>query len=193
MKACIGSSNEMKLRAARRAFRSIGVSHVEMVGVESGVPPQPVGLKDIVLGSINRARQALSLCNADFGVGVESGLTPFPSPSGFLVFQLATVIDSNERVSTGISPGFELYDWENKEVSQGVELSKIVENVRNPGDMGEHIGYIGYMTHGIVTRFDLTYYAIIMALKPWIHGDTSRLLSISGYLESLRTIFGLDL
>ena len=193
MKACIGSGNEMKLRATRRAFRSIGVSQVEMVSVDPGVPPQPVGLREIVLGSVERARQAISICNADFGVGVESGLTPFPSPSGFLVFQLAAVIDSSGRISMGTSPGFELYDWENREVSQGVELSRIVDNMRDIDDMGEHIGYIGYVTHGIVTRFDLTYYAVLMALKPWIHGDTSRLPFIGRYLASLRSMFGLDL
>ena len=55
----VGTLNGPKLEAVRSALAAFS-SELEVVGheVESGVPDQPVGLKEIVVGARNRARAA---------------------------------------------------------------------------------------------------------------------------------------
>ena len=192
-KAAVATRNEMKLRAAKRAFSAIGITEITRVNPETGVPPQPVGLEETLIGALKRALQAWRECNWCFGAGVESGLLPYPSPTGYIVQQIAVVVSPDEKVSLGTSQGFELYQEEAHTVSTGVELSKVASKYRGFIHVKENLGYIGYMTHGVVTRFDLTVQAFLMALKPWIHGDTSRVPRLGDYIERIKDIFGIDL
>ncbi|MCE4607250.1 MAG: inosine/xanthosine triphosphatase [Desulfurococcales archaeon] len=192
-KALIGTGNSMKVRAARVAFRKIGITDVQGVNVETKIPPQPVGLIETIAGALGRAVKTRELCEDCFTSGVESGILPYPSPTGYIVQQVAIVIDPMAKIGLGVSEGFELYEFEADKVSMGVELAEVSSDYRGGISIKENLGYIGYMTHGIITRFDLTVDALVMALKPWIHGDTFKLPSYVDYMNRFKEAFGIDL
>jgi inosine/xanthosine triphosphatase len=192
-RAVVATGNEMKVRAAKKAFSMIGITRVERIDAETGIPPQPIGLEETLIGALKRSIHAWRNCEGCFGAGVESGLLPYPSPTGYIIQQVAVVVSPDGKVSLGTSQGFELYSHEANIVSTGTELSKVASSYRKFTVIKENLGYIGYMTHGIVTRFDLTVQAFLMALKPWIHGDTSNIPLLEDYLERIRDIFGIDL
>ncbi|HEX7593886.1 MAG TPA: inosine/xanthosine triphosphatase, partial [Anaerolineae bacterium] len=75
MKIAIGSTNPVKVRAARNVLRKI-YPRAEFVALEvpSGVPGQPRGDKQTRRGSVNRARTVRQAAHADFGVGLEGGI-----------------------------------------------------------------------------------------------------------------------
>jgi carbamoylphosphate synthase large subunit len=60
----------------------------------------------------------------------------------------------------------------------GIELSRAVSVPRGPGDIGESIGYIGYVTSGYMTRQDLTEQAVLSALVPRLAGWSERLIRV---------------
>ncbi len=186
--ACIvavGSTNPVKVNAVRRAFRLYCSSDVRGVAVESGVPSQPVGFSEIVQGAVTRALNALRSIDADYGVGVEAGLAETPVEP--IELQIAAIVSREGRVSLGISQGFQLPPEWIPEVRQRIELGVIAAEKTGRAGIGEKLGLIGYLTGGVVTRTDLTYNAVIMALVPWLNlGLYKRLPTVEEVLGRLR-------
>lgn len=184
-RAAVGTGNPMKVRAATLALKALlGVDEVVMVRVDSGVPRQPVGWREVVEGALNRAVRAMASAGADLGLGVEAGPVEMPGPGGFLEAQVAIVVDKDCRASIGVSPAFELDSDVLNLVLRGVELARAVKVGRGERDLGEGVGVIGVYTRGFVTRHDLTWLAIAMALVPRISGY-SRLASIDEIASSI--------
>ncbi|KKS04790.1 MAG: putative non-canonical purine NTP phosphatase [Candidatus Curtissbacteria bacterium GW2011_GWA2_41_24] len=80
MKIAVGSTNPVKIEAAKRAFGKVWPKKkLEIVGIEvpSGVSQQPMTDKEAVKGARNRAKVAIKSARADFGVGLEGGLQKF--------------------------------------------------------------------------------------------------------------------
>ena len=122
------------------------------------------------------------------GVGVEAGPIEFYTGSGFIEIQAAVIVGPGDRVSVGLSPGFELPRGLLGPVLNGVELGRLVRE--RPGDIGEGIGYVGLLSRGRITRQDLTEYSIIMALLPWANGYYKELPTLDEYrsqVEALRS------
>ncbi len=140
--------------------------------VDPGVPPQPIGLSVIVSGARNRARQAIE-SNADcfFGVGLEAGI--YELEGIVMDVQIAYIVDRNGRESIGASPSFPIPPEFGKKLISGEarELEVLVDNHYGTKDIGEKGGFIKLLTRGAVTREDLTKYAVIMALIPWINTE----------------------
>jgi len=181
----IGSLNPLKIRGVKRVFSRFVDVEIVVVNVQTSIPRQPVGSRDIVWGALERALGALNLVpEASLSVGVEAGPMEFYSRTGFLETQVAVIVDRSCRVSIGLSPSFELDPDTMKRMAMGVELSQAVEIPRRLGDIGELIGYIGYITQGLVTRQDLTEAAVAMALAPRIQ-NPEWLLSVEELVEML--------
>jgi len=72
MLAAIGSTNRVKLAAAKAVIRRLYGGHIDIVivSVASGVPAQPWGDQGTRRGAINRAQAASS---ATWGLGLEGG------------------------------------------------------------------------------------------------------------------------
>lgn len=183
----MGSRNPVKLGAAREAFRLLGATDVVGVSVETSVPDQPVGACEVFRGALERALRALKGCGGKFGVGIESGLIPMPSPTGFLVAQGAVIVGPGGRVSGGLSGGFEVPSSVSEKMLEGVEMAHAFEVGRSLEDVGESIGYIGLASWGIVTRRELTLHALHMAITPWLNGG-SWLPSVEEYRKRLSMI-----
>ena len=72
----VGSTNPTKVGAARRIFAEL-FPDLEVIGISvpSGVPDQPVGEEATIQGALNRAKAALAATGAEWGVGLEGGVT----------------------------------------------------------------------------------------------------------------------
>ncbi len=187
MLVAVGSSNPSKVNAVRAVWKILGDAEVKGVEVETGIPPQPIGLSQTLRGAANRALRAMDALNADYGVGIEAGLIPVPSTSGYLDLQAAVVVGPGRRASIGFSQAFELpAEWVQHIILGGHELEDVAVEKTGIPRIGEKIGVIGWLTSGLVTRLDLSSQAVMMALIPWsrnkIYGS---LIHIEKLLEKL--------
>jgi len=134
------------------------------VSVSSGVPSQPIGLEEVLRGALNRAVNARRAENADYGVGIEAGVvTTDVEP---IELQAAIIVDREDKATLGFSQAFPLpRNWLG-ELMERTELENIAERVLGRKGVGEKLGLIGYLTQGLVTRTDLSYNAVLMALIP---------------------------
>ena len=188
-RVAVATGNRMKVVAVEKAFSLYcNVSRVYRVDAPRGLPRQPRGV-EVVAGALARALAGLS-SGADFGVGVEAGPVEFYTTTGWLEVQVAVIAGPGERVSVGVSQGFELPPGVAERVAlEGVELAEAVGGIR-PGDLGEGVGYIGVLTRGHVTRSDLTMQAVIMALTPWVSGWWRSLARAKDLASRLGTLPG---
>lgn len=166
MKVAVGSTNPVKVEAVRRVWRLIGDAEIIPVGVESGVSRQPRGMEETYRGAYNRAVRAREAVNADYGVGVEAGLVEAPTPTGWADVQVAVVVDRAGVVGVGFSPAFEPPRVWLERLSRGDTLGEVAAEHLSRSDIGRVLGVIGYLTRGMVTRQELTYYAVLMAVIP---------------------------
>ena len=183
-KVVVGSLNPVKVNAVRRAFRLLCDPVVKGTKVVSGVSAQPIGLQEILLGALNRATQALKAEEADYGVGIEAGA--ILADAGPIEIQVAVISDRSSRVSIGLSQGFMLPLHWLDELLDRVELEEIVTRNIGRKDIGEKLGFIGYLTYGLVTRTELSYNAVLMALVPRLNPNLySRLPRAQDIIERL--------
>ncbi len=169
MRFCIGTMNPGKVRGVELALRDLGIdAEVVPTPVNSGVPPQPIGLGTVVRGARNRA---LASCRegCDCCVGVEAGF--FKLEEGVYVDVQVAAIKCGDRLTYGLSPGFMIPRrfWEPLVAGEAPELEVLVDEwfgTRNIGDKG---GLISLVTKGVVDRIHLTRDAVIMAMVPHIN------------------------
>ncbi len=175
MKVCVGTRNPSKVKGVEEGFREVFRSdglEVKFKGVKSGVPPQPIGLEMIVMGARNRAVSiSKALGNCDYSVGIEAGI--FVAHGTVMDVQIAYVIDSQGRESMGFSPAFPLPRKFGEALLAGRarELEVLVDEFYGTKDIGDKGGFIKLLTRSAVLREDLTKYAVIMALLPWINAE----------------------
>ena len=168
----VGSANEAKLRAVRAAFSHYFTDiTIKGIAVQSIVACQPQGIKEIMKGAKHRATAAFS--GADYSVGIESGIFPFPGThSGFMDMTCCAIYDGR-RHYLGTAPLFEhpthVVDAvlkENKEISQVFhELGYGNERLRHEE------GAIGFLTKGKATREKITELGILMALAQIVNRE----------------------
>ncbi len=172
MRVAVGSRNPVKLRGVERAFRELlGPAEVVGVSVDPGVPRQPVGLEETLRGALNRAQRALQAAPSDYGVGVEAGY--FRLAGHPIEVQAAAVVDAWGRVGVGLSPGFPLPPPLVEAIERGEvgELEEAVDRAFGTRNVGEAGGLVSILTRGRVTREELTYLAVAMALTRFVNAD----------------------
>jgi inosine/xanthosine triphosphatase len=163
-RVAVGSLNPVKVNAVKTVFKMLCEAEIISTSVPSGVPPQPIGLKEIIEGALNRALGAREKTSADYGVGIEAGaIITAVEP---LELQAAIIVDSEDKVSIGLSQVFPLPRRWLGMIKKGVELGTIASEATKRKNIGKKLGLIGYLTHGLITRTDLTRNALIMALVP---------------------------
>ncbi len=171
MKIHVGTGNPLKVKATRAAFQAAFSDRpieVVQVAVSSDVPPQPFE-DDVAKGAILRARKALR--DADFGVGIEAGLVRLPGTERYLNLQVCAIIDRADNLRTGSGPGFELPSHLVTSLQHGSTLNREMSRISGIPEIKEGEGAIGYLTKGVIDRFEVTYTAVLMALVPWIRRD----------------------
>lgn len=173
----LGSRNPVKIRGTEKAFRSV-FSDRQVVVVPtdavSGVEPQPIGLDRVVEGARNRAVYACrSVEEAEFCVGIEAGL--FVVGGQWLDTQVAYVLSRDGCVGIGFSPSFPVpRRFVARILGEGLELEQVVDEAIGTRGIGEKEGFVHVVTGGRISREELVYLAVVMALAPWIRRDLFR-------------------
>lgn len=177
MKVLIATTNAGKIEAATRAMKRF-FDNVEIVGykTESGVPDQPVNL-EIYQGAKNRVKNLKEYAkannlNADLFVSVESGITN--SLGRWMITNVAVVEDDKDFESYGTSPSFPVPERYVEDIIK-YDLSQVMNNVLGKDEeRRNHGGAIEMLTHGNLSRIDLSEMAFVMALTKYINGDIWR-------------------
>ena len=174
MRIAVGSTNPTKVKAVENVMRRIyGDVEVFGVEVESGVSGQPVGLEEIVRGAVNRAKRALEKTGADFGVGIEAGIYPFPGTlTGYLDIQVCAVASPDGVITIGHGPGFEyppvvIEKVLNDGVEVGIAMGELVDDL----ELKKKIGAIGVLSKGLLPRTELNEIAVLMAMIPRLNRE----------------------
>jgi inosine/xanthosine triphosphatase len=166
IRVAVGSTNPVKVQATAEAFQEVfGKIKITEKEVDSGVPDQPFG-NEVIDGSKNRAKNVLKITNADFGVGIESGIMKLGGRWYNLGF--VTIIDKKGRIGTGTSGWFECPLNILEEIKKGKELGEVIDKSTGEKNVKKQNGAIGILTKGKVSRKDLYKHGVLMALTPFI-------------------------
>lgn len=167
MKVAVGTNNPVKLKAVENVFSRIyGNVTVDARKVSSGVPSQPFG-NETVKGAINRAKNAFKSGSYDYGVGIEAGLSDV---EGFILdVQFCAIYDNIDGITLGCGSGFEYPPVVISEVLAGREVGDVMSEISGIPDLGKKLGAIGYLSHGMLDRTQLTEQSVLMALIPRIN------------------------
>ncbi len=174
--AVVGSTNPTKLEAVQRVLDRLeghlGQFLVEGVTVDSGVPPQPHG-RQTLQGALTRARGALAIRpEATLSFGIEAGLIELPSaPAGLATGQLLDVqfcvaLGRDGVWTVGHGGGFAYPAVILDEVNRGRSVGEAGRILFGRQDIGSQEGMIGLLSHGHLSRVELTEQAVLLALLP---------------------------
>ncbi len=166
----IGSKNPTKLEAVKQAFVvMLPNTKIEFIGVEtdSGVAEQPMNDEEALKGATNRARNALKMQKADFGVGIEGGQS---NVGGKWFTGTATVVITKDgRLGFGFSPRVQTPKIISKQIDDKNNLSDAVAKSHGIADIGKKQGLSGLVTSGAITRVTSSRDAVIAAIGILLH------------------------
>jgi inosine/xanthosine triphosphatase len=173
----VGSDNPAKTGATRDAFVAAYGSHlirvVRSLSVDSGVPHNPVGAIQCIQGARNRARAALECAlNADFAVGIESGIVKASfgqANEGWFERTWAVVLrrDGTEGIGSGAS--FRVPEYAAQRIcAQQEGLGAISDGYAGTKGIKTSAGYCGLVTKGTLCRREITRDAVIAALSVFL-------------------------
>lgn len=162
----------MKIEAVKEAFEAVWPDktwEVEGVEVKSGVANQPMSDWESIKGARNRAKKALKLLKADFGVGLEGGLQQI----GRYWFDCGweVVVDKKGREGVGSSIKMEAPNKVMKMIREGKELGEIIDLIFKRENAKQAEGYFGLMTNKVITRKDGYREGVISALARFLQAQ----------------------
>ncbi|MGC8568500.1 MAG: inosine/xanthosine triphosphatase [Nitrososphaeria archaeon] len=170
MIVAVGTSNELKVRAAEEAF-GLFFNDVKAVGVsvDPGVPPQPFN-EELFTGARNRAIRALeSVPEAEYGVGIEGGAIDLFGIR--LITTAVCIADRKGRLSYGTTGSFPVPESVWRRIETREELGDVMDSVTGIENVKKGIGAIGVYTRGIITRKEYLRDGVIMALTRFVSDE----------------------
>ncbi|MBN2335290.1 inosine/xanthosine triphosphatase [Candidatus Bathyarchaeota archaeon] len=177
MKIAVGSSNPVKLDAARDAFqRYYDDVDTVSVNVSSDVRPFPVGDKEIMTGAGNRAKAAkAAVPDCDFSVGIEGGAV---HAEGRWFDRSYAVVMWEGKMGVGCSAGYEIdKDIQRRLTPESDASKKVIEDILGEEGIFRTEGVIGALSGGVLNRRSLLRDAVICALtrvvSPRFYGGSS--------------------
>lgn len=173
MRVHVGTTNKAKIAAVDEILKEyphLSEATVSGVKTESGVSDQPKSLEETIRGAMNRAESAKG--DADYGIGIESGLMEVPFTKGGFMDICACAIRDGDEFHIGLSSAWEFPDPAitdliikgNMNMSEAVNQAGLTTNAA----IGAAEGAIGILTKGRVDRKEYSKQALRMAL---IHID----------------------
>ena len=173
MKVLLRTNNQGKVEVAKLAFEKFYIYvKVEGISVSSGVSDEPVN-DEIYRGASNRVNNLIKYSkenniDVDFYVGVESGITN--QLGKWCIIQIAVVKDKSGYESFGTGPAFPVPEKYVDEIIN-TDLGLLMDKIFKGNGLKNEKGGIAHLTNDVITRYDLTREAIIMALTEFINGD----------------------
>lgn len=179
---CVGSLNPTKINAVKLGFsKYYNYFEVYHIKADSKVPNQPIGLKSIIQGAINRAQYSLDFIIFEkktsiniFGVGIEAGLVEIPyTRTGFMDFQFCAIINETKKISLGSGIAFEYPKFIVDQIfpNQGKEIGEIMGKLANNINLKNETGAISFLSKNVLTRTEILSKAVICALLPFINQE----------------------
>ena len=167
MKIAIGSTNPVKIRAAKNVARKI-YPHAEFIArdVPSGVPGQPRGDKQTRCGAVNRARAVQKATRADWGIGLEAGI--IESEFGMMTCAWCAIVDRRGRVGVGGSTNMLLPDEVAACIKAGIELGEAMDAFARIKNVKHKMGAIGVLTRGLSNRQRAYEYILTLAVARFL-------------------------
>ncbi len=162
----VGSTNKVKIEAAKRAFEKFFEPTVVGVAASSGVSDQPFG-EEAFVGAQNRAREALLAHGSDYSVGIEGGLIDFYRKK--FGFAAICVMAKDGRTSFSASGMFPIPLEVLRIVDTGKELGDAMDKISGMKDTKRGPGAVGLLTRGAIDRTQLYRDAVVFALIPFIN------------------------
>lgn len=155
----VASLNKNKVNAVKEVFPEFIVRGIVC---PSGVREQPIGLREIITGAINRAKRVYDDCM--YSVGIEDGISSVPqTASGYMNFCCCAIYDGR-RIYIGLGPAFEYPpECTRKVIENGITISEAFLPVSGKPEIGYEMGIIGWLTAGRIDRKDYTKQAVEMA------------------------------
>ncbi|MFX1312174.1 MAG: inosine/xanthosine triphosphatase [Promethearchaeota archaeon] len=177
---CVGSLNPTKINATKIAFsKYFDIFQLFKIKGDSKVPNQPIGLKTIIKGAINRATNALNFLietkkvkDRIYGVGIEAGLANIPyTRTNYMDFQFCVIMDEFKNISLGSGVAFEypqsvinhILSNDKKEI--GEIIGKLAGNI----NLKNEAGAISFLSNNAITRTEILTQAVICALLPYVN------------------------
>jgi len=162
MRISVGSDNPVKLQAVTNVLMRI-YGDVEVSGhrTSASVPSEPWG-EDVERGAVERARKALG--SADYGLGIEAGI--FERKGDLYDVQYCAVVDKMNRVTIGHGSGFKYPPRVAELLRKGSTVGAAFKQLYDQEKSGRGIGAIGFLTHGMLKRTELTEQAVVAAMVP---------------------------
>ncbi len=157
MLAAIGSTNPVKLAAAKAVMRRLYGVRIDIVtlSVPSGVPSQPWGDIETRRGAVMRAQAAQAATSATWGLGLEGGLLEIKDDgeAGELYTSAwCAVVDENGTLGVAGGANMWLPPSVVASLRAGLELGAAIDQLTGLTDAGNHDGAIGALTQGWLTR-----------------------------------------
>lgn len=170
MKVAVGSTNPVKINATKQAFAKVWPKKKwEIVGVEvgSGVSSQPLSDEESLKGAKNRAKAAIKIAKADFGVGLEGGI----HETNGLWFDTgwAVVVDKKGTLGIGTSIRMQSPPSMMKYVKKGMELGDVDDMFFGKKNTKHKQGHFGLMSKGVLMREEAYQHGVISALVRFLH------------------------
>jgi inosine/xanthosine triphosphatase len=169
VRVAVGSENPVKIGATKRVAGELFEGGVEVVavGVDSGVLEQPRGRTETLTGAENRAARALEAdSDADYGVGIEGGVTDLTERPGLYLIMWAAVTDG-DRLERGGGPALRLPDAIAERVRDGGELGPVLDDRLDTDGLRERAGAAGVFTGGAIDRESALAHAVAGAFGPF--------------------------
>ena len=165
----VGSTNPVKIRAARETFRALFPrAAIACAGLSSpsGVADQPMTEAETRLGAINRVQYCRQQGDADFYLAMEGGVDLFEQGPATFAY---VVIADREHQSVGRSANLPLPGPAWQALQQGEELGHVMDRLFNTQNIKQQGGAIGLLTNGRETRESAYRQALTLAMAPFLH------------------------
>jgi len=169
MKIVVSSTNPVKIAATEEGFAKVFPDkkfEIETAKVPSGVPDQPHGDEETLLGAKNRVENARKVTpQADYYVGIEGGITD----TGKEMWAYAWIVieDNLGKIGKTKTALFELPKAIADLIRQGHELGTADDIVFKGENTKQKNGAIGILTKDQITRTSYYVHAVIIALIPF--------------------------
>ena len=168
MKISVGSKNPLKLTAVENILKNIhpGAEYVS-VDVNSGVSHTPLTNEETIAGARRRAKEAIDLARADWGVGLEGGMARVGDRWFSGVW---CVIRAGEEESLGGGVHFELPPLICRGIlEEGREMGDCMDELAGLKKTKQRMGAEGILTGGRIDRLQTFQNAVIFALAPYLN------------------------
>lgn len=173
MEIAVGSQNPLKLRSVKEVLEKIYPEATYLpVKVDPGVSPTPLDNDETIAGARQRAQMAYNQTGADWGIGLEGGMTRIDRRWFTCVW---CVIRDGSEETLGGGVHFELPARVIRSILQeGMEMGTRLDEITGISMSKRKMGAEGILTGGLIDRAATFKNAILYALAPRISAEYYR-------------------